>query len=723
VFHPEVVDRRIRILERQFGVRLYRYTRDESIHVSAIELEHKRDPKTNQLTNLTQDEQLFIQNEILMSRADFRYWFERYPKLVLDDATGELGHPRVWRSQDIMLNRMAERELDMWQKWEGGHRRLDGNRWYVHKARQMGLSSICQGINAHAVNFYSNTACLVGSKNLPKTQQVWRDYGRLMWSTMPDWMKVPAIQDHGERGMVLSNGSKVVLQHSEQESGFGQGAKWHRAHLTEIADWNPNVVSNHIDNHFDPAVSRSIKSAAFLESTSQGMDNYWHKNTERARAKRLNWWWYLFIPWWVIPELYIEETIPEGWEPQPETKQEEELIIANSPEWNEGRTYRPPVKQMLWWERQRTTYQTKGELGEFYKNYPSIPEQSFTHSGRSSFTYEILSWCDAKVRDPIAYYDVVDNNTPSELIRTAPERDRNGKMVDPPPIFTVADISIAPVYVTDEERLDPLGLISVWEMPRDVAPMDVYGGVDTTGGVEGWSRHLRRKDDADINNACISMIRSGMTMDTDVLEYAAPVTAQPLARIYNVLARTWLGRNHTDGQVPTIVELTGEGLAFQEELITRYDFFAFYQHYEFTGADWKETSKFGWTSTPKSIRYLWTLFKSHVTSQLYIPRSRNLVREMRSCTDDQIYVGGMTRGKAPKSGGRHDDRVYSRAFALWFANSWANPDAKPFRQPTPKVETKGIGRKKLHQMDFDSPEEREAYLAEWDAGLSGNRGW
>lgn len=736
MFNSHIISNRIRILERQFNVQLVRYSIDDSHYVSKVQLEAKRNPKTQKLENLTVDEQYFIQNEILMSRADFRYWFERYPKIVLDDATGEVGHPRLWKAQEIMLSKLGDRELDMHKKFASGYRRFDGNRWYIHKARQMGLSSICQGINTHAVNFYSSTSCLVGSTNLAKTTELHRDYGKMMWSSQPDWMRVPSIKDHSQEGLVLANGSKIVLQHSEMESGFGQGAKWHRSHLTEIASWKESsdsgkgTVSDHIDNHYGPAISRSIKSAAFLESTSQGMDNYWHKNTERARAHKLGWWHYLFIPWWLIPDLYIQEDIPDQWEPHAKTIEEEETIVNNSAEFNSGHTYTPSREQLYWWENQYLVASEKGELSEFYKNYPSIPEQSFTHSGRSSFSYEILTWCDNKVREPLAHYDILDTIVDSELIRTELECNTHSynyhqcsntcrRTTPPPPIYEVGDVRIGPVRVGEDERLDPLGLLQVWELPKEVKPFDIYGSVDTTDGIEGWSRLLRRKGDDDINNACISLIRSGSTIDTDILEYAAPVTAKPLARLYNTIARLWTGRNELDGQTPTIVELTGVGMAFQEELISSYNFFAFYQHFRFTGGEWKETDQFGWKPGPLATRHMWHLFKSFVTDKRYIPRSRQLVREMRSCTDDQIYVAGMTRGKAPKRGGRHDDRVYSRAFAIWYANSWANPEPKSTRAPVPRVVSEGPKKLKLHQMDFESPEARESYLAEWDDRVSG----
>jgi hypothetical protein len=995
MFHPEIIQRRINTLQRQFNVRLHYYTPSESAYVTDIQLESKRDLKTGKLVGLTLDEQLFIQNEILLSRADFKYWFTRYAKLILDDATGEVGRPKLWRSQELMIKRLGEREKDMIDKFRSGHRRFDGNRWYVHKARQMGLclkegtkvlradltwvpietikpgdeligvdedapggrgasrkmrssvveatssfrsktlkitlddgrtitatpqhrfmyrpayatdtfwrevrdmkvggklrnfvgtwepgrgyedgwfggildgegclrrknqagtelsvtqtggavlerarrylekigcgireevderrpgmssklgnkdvhklvvgqaalimkilgttrpsrmvdsrwwegkeilngqdlgspwatiisieedgehqvydlqtstktfiaegvishnSSICEAINIHGCNFYNGTNCLVGSKNLPKTQQVWRDYGYLMWKSQPDWMRMAALRDHSETGLILANGSKVILQHSEQESGFGQGAKWHRSHLTEIADWNDNPqsarnVSNQIDNHYDPSISRSVKSIAFLESTSQGMDNYWHKNTERARAKRLNWWWYLFIPWWLIPDLYIDENAPEGWTPAAHTLEEESIIVKNSPEWNDGTTYHPSAQQLYWWEKMYDAFHTKGVVNEFYKNYPSIPEQSFTHSGRSSFAYETLRWCDDQVREPYAYYELATDETPSERVRTERELTTNpitGKqeLVDPPAQWTIGTDTIVPVHVTEEERLSPLGLVLAWEPPKLILPHDVYAGVDTTGGIEGWSRHLRKKDDEDINNAAISFVRSGIVVDTDVLEFAAPITPKPLARLFNVLARVWIGRNHMDGQTPTIVEITGEGLAFQEELISSYNFFNYYQHFRFTGVEWTETSQFGWTPSPKSVRQLWSLFKSHVTDKHFIPRSRHLIREMRSCTDDQIYVAGMTRGKAPKTAGRHDDRVYSRAFAIWFANSWANPEPKPFRQQLPATTSQGQKKLKLHQIDFRSEEEKQAFIDDFDARLLGeSRGY
>lgn len=722
MYDPSIVDRRIQSVEREFKVRLHRYSISDARYVAEVQLEAKRNPKTRELEGLTLDEQLFIQNELLLSRCDFRYWFERYVHIVVDNISGRYDVPKIRRPQEILLTRLAQRERDVHDRVDRGEEWVDGNCWFIHKARQMGLSTICLAVGAHLTNFFHYNAGLVGSTNEPKTRQAYRDYFYMIWNSLPSWMRIPASADTKTEGLVLDNGSKLVLQHSEQDSGFGQGAKWHFSHLTEVAGWAPTVVQEMIENHYFPSVSRSMRTVAFMESTSQGQDNWWHRSTERARARRMGRWWYMFIPFYLAPDLYISYP-DDGWSPAPETLAEANLIERTSPEWNDGKVYTPSRGQLHWWETTREQYRVSGTLNEFYKNHPSTPEQSFTHSGRSSFPYEIISHCEQSTLEPV-YYDILTDITPAGLVITEPAKSLgyvpSWWKDDPPKQYKVGDVTIGPVYVRQEDRVDPRGLICLWERPEDTRPHDMYGAVDTTGGIPGWSRFLRKQGEDEIDNGAIQIIRSTPHMDVQVAEFAAPIMAVPLADIYAVLGRLYFGRNGMDDQLQTIVELTSDGLAFQEELVSKYGWIAFYQHSRFNGSEYIETDTYGFKPSPLGIRQMWTHGKHQLCDKRFLVRSTHFVREMRSCTDDNIYVAHLTRGKAPKGGGRHDDRVYAGMYASWFSNGWANPDPRPVRSPTPYVVTEGKKKLRLWQMES---EEREAVLADFDDRWSQATGW
>lgn len=712
MYSAPIVARRIAETERQFGFRLERYPINDSRAATAL-IENKRDRK-GVLRDLSPDEQLFMQNEILMSRCDFRYFAERYVQVTRDgNATGDKGPMNLWSAQEVLITQLGRVEEEMWEHVAQGRERVDGNCWYVHKARQRGLSSVCQAIGIHRTNFWSDMNGLVASTKDDSTRDLWRMYGYSMYSSLPDWMRMSTKSDTAATGVRFTNGSNMVLQFFEQDSGLGQGFKWHFAHLTECATWAPHdKVVNQVENHFMNAVARNIKGMAFLESTSQGADDWWHTTTEQARRGEFNRWRYFFVPWYMIREISIDYP-PEGWEPSAEAKQEAELVARTSHEWCDGATYKVTKEQLYWWERTRQNFVTSQNLGDFYKNHPSTPEQSFMAVDRCSFPIEVIGAAERQTREPIAYYDLVDATYPTEMIRTEQERTPDGRVIVPPPIYRVGKWELAPVRIREFERSRPLGLISMWEPPDQCRPFQTFAGVDATVGVLNWSRFLlgeKKKRENDF--AAIQVLRHTALHDVQAAEYCGPVTPKVLARYVDAIGRLYHGQNSVDGQVPLMIELGADGKGCQEELMVEYGWLNFYQHATLGSEGTKLTDKLGWPPDAMSQRIMWIKGKQAIADGRVVIRSLPLVNEMRKCQDDLAFATALARGKAKEGGGRHDDLVYAMMFALWFANDWSNPQPRPALPPT--ITQSSERRPDPRTLDL-LPEERERITAEWES--------
>src|SRR5512139_3288793 len=106
MYHPEVVDRRIRALERSTGLKLHRHTVDEVSERVSL-LQGLWDTKNERaVRQLTRDENEFAMNENVLSTHDFRYWADRYA--FLNSPTGELKRIEFWESQEIALGHIAQ---------------------------------------------------------------------------------------------------------------------------------------------------------------------------------------------------------------------------------------------------------------------------------------------------------------------------------------------------------------------------------------------------------------------------------------------------------------------------------------------------------------------------------------------------------------------------------------------------------------------------------------
>jgi hypothetical protein len=678
MYHQDIIDRRIRAYERSSGTKLIYLPKSRCIEIAdylegdLINGELVRPPLTRELS-------LHIENELAMCKANFLYWAERYAKINRDDGKGGIGLFTVWKSQYLLLERMARDEKDMWERRDRGEEKFDALTYFIHKARQLGFTMIVQLLLLHRTNFYSGMRCLTSSINDQMTQTVHARY-ITAHSLLPYWMQTPIVSREKDRGRVHSNDSFMALQDASQEAGLAQGNQWDGAHLTECASWpQPDVA---IGNHFMPTVASSIRALAFLESTSQGIGNWWHVNTELARYGKKDRWKYVFCPWYATEEKWMRYP-PEGWEPAPQTKQHYEMVEATSPEFMYGETYRLTREQMYWWEEAYQSAEESGELNLFLANYCATPDESFTHSSGGAFSYKTLQSQQSAVRPPIAYEITSVPNFPRELIVPQDTRDP-----DTPKPYTIGDVEISPVRVNFSQIDNPKGLILLWEPPDDTATYVV--GVDPAGGIPGWSRlgSIGVKDkETDMSAIQVFRLGYGTAPDVQVAEFAAPVDPQALADYANILGRLYHGRN-SDGQALMIIEIQpGPGLQTQHRLQQTFGYYNFFQWKVFNGMEMRDSNTWGWVSSYRSVQELWMLGRHHIGNGRVTTRSRWLQKEMQTCEWDIIR----RRGSAMP--GQHDDRVSAMLFSLWALHDWS----APFDQMQPIV-TEGPKQK----VDFQS---------------------
>jgi hypothetical protein len=714
MYSPEIVDRRIRSIESAYHISLHRYDPDESRAISA-HVSTAYDDKGRQIRALTGREQDFVWNEIALSRADFVYWAERYCQILVDDEEAIRRPIRLTSAQKIILAKMAKGENRMWEERDRGQTRHDGLCYFMHKAGQMGISTHCEIVGVHRLNFYPDTLGLVASSNDQMTQKLYSDYFLPVYENLPPWMRQPLKSKIKDRGLDFVSNSRAVLQDASQKAAVGQGSKWHYVHLSEVSTWPDPVKSFEGSDGVLPRISRSIKAVAFLESTSAGMQDWWHLRTELARRGEYDRWEYIFIPWYMVPEFYHDYP-PDTWIMSKEAQEEAELIERTSWEWNDGATIRPTRQMMYWWEKERRFYQKNGTLNEFYKAHPSIPEQSFTHGGTSSFEYEVLEGLQRGIERPVPY-ELATASLPSELVLD----DREARLLAPwAKTFHVGQYDLVPVRVPLDDQYDPRGLVLLWEQPSE--QHDYFGGADPAVGIANWTRYTKSKYDSKRDNSALEIIRRGFydRPDVQVCEFAAPIFPQDFALYLYVLGRLYRGRSEERGCLMTI-EINSHGRYTQEELIQRYDYINLYQRRRSDdGVTVDFTDLFGWRTDNTSIRELWAMGKKHIGDGRFVSRSNWLVTEMRQCQDDDIrYKTTLlgARGKA-KGGNKHDDRVYANMFALEGAHSWTHgllSAPAPAQRPM-LVRTDNSGNELKIERDMTAKEYDE-YLLEWENAI------
>src|SRR5665648_590449 len=153
MYNAEIVERRIGEVFNKKDLRLKRYTpervREAVAHLDSLMIVEKDKWSGRLKRSLTEEEVAFIRNEIWMCKCDFSYFFERYPRIQLDDGKGGIGVPTLLASQRILLSYMGDWEREMWDQRakiikESGRdavrlARFDAICAFIHKARQLGF--------------------------------------------------------------------------------------------------------------------------------------------------------------------------------------------------------------------------------------------------------------------------------------------------------------------------------------------------------------------------------------------------------------------------------------------------------------------------------------------------------------------------------------------------------------------------------------------------------
>ena len=698
MYSPAIVERRIDNVQQQLGIELTEYpipyVRKAVSHLALL-VDKKGDLKRP----LDREETEFIQNERLMSKCSFSYWSERYAHIRVGKGEGGIQLFKPWKSQELLFRRLAKTEEAMWAARAEGQTQFDAYCFFIHKARQLGFSSGIQLLGVHATNFYGNLRGMTASMDDEKTQKIHTDYYCLPRDRMPWWMKTSELSRIKSRGMVFGNESSMILQDASQEGGLAQGSQIDWSHLTECASWPDPATA--IENHYFPTISSTIRSMAFLESTAQGMADWWHEATDQARKGEKDRWQYFFVPWYAVEEKWMRVP-PVTWEPSQMVLDHAKEVFETSAEFLEGHQVELTREQMFFYEDQYKSYKRLGTLNLFFANWCASPEESFQHSGVSAFDVETLQKLRTLCRGAVPYEILTPETNRDRIINHDP-----GDLKSPKH-YTVGEHTIVPVMLDEVAAADPRGLILMWERP---SPRQIYKvAVDPTVGIPGWTRTFRRADDKGTDNGAIIVGRKGFrgAPDVQVAEYAAPIDPQTLADPCAILGRLFRGTDEEEAEM--IIEIyPGPGGQTQQKLVNYYNYINFYQWKQFDGIQVKPTQIWGWHSNVKSVRELWILGKHHVSNNHFVPRSKYLVSEFSWCEFDPIKMRGQAMA------GRHDDRAVAALLLLWALHDWT----VTFHQPqVPAREGSHLDQTpaKWHEMDASANEIAEME-EEWLQGI------
>lgn len=374
MYSRSIIDARQAHLERSLGEALPG-GRLERLPVETCQslrrlLDEAWDPAAGAPTRaLTQEEQVFVANEQLLTKIDFEYFAERY---WLIQAAGQRLKPMypLFESQKLILAAVAEEE-------ERRHRikHPDGLIFNILKARQLGASSICEALVGHRVVTHTYVKAIVAS-DVPENSGSQGIFGMLErgYEHLPWWLRPAAKFHNKDRHLVLANGSSVVVESGKSMKGglqdeggtkgnLGRSKTFSVGHLTELSTWER---AEQIDDGLMPAIPETPRTLLARESTAKGRHNWWHQEWEIA-SKGLGRAFNIFIPWYAEKGKYWLPC-PEGWTPTDDT-----LAFALRVKEKGAQYVRAAAnlskEQLYWYAQRKTEAVAKEQLYKFLEEY------------------------------------------------------------------------------------------------------------------------------------------------------------------------------------------------------------------------------------------------------------------------------------------------------------------------------------------------------------------
>lgn len=426
MYHEAVTNEIVSRLETAYRVTLHEYTPQEVLEwrERLADVVQPADPprdlkKRQRYTRpLTEEENAFILNEVLLGKAAFQYWAQRYAYINVEGSGIAPMFP-LWESQKLILQEIArlERETFIGE-------RNDGQLIALLKARQLGGSTLAEAMVAHRSTTQDHLFGLLAADVPEQTAYLFDMYERIVFN-LPWYMRPLAVEHTKSPGEIKYDGGTNVWSGSGkstrgvegQRGELGRGRTVSTFHFTELSTWEE---TRQIGAAFLPAVPATLRTFGVLESSGRGRHNWWHTFWVNTRAGDTRF-TPVFIPWYAERTKYTAPA-PPGWSPSASTLSHAKKCEMTGPRWLR-RSVSLTRDQLYWYEKTRRAAEAEGQLSDFLENYCADDEEAFQFSGKSVFDVTVIQRILDRRREPAAVCEVGRN---IDIQRHWPEGVRTG---------------------------------------------------------------------------------------------------------------------------------------------------------------------------------------------------------------------------------------------------------------------------------------------------------
>ena len=277
-------------------------------------------------------------------------------------------------------------------------------RMIILKARQEGVSTLCEGLIFERTARFENSNSLIVAHEPESTDAIF-SMSKLFYDLLPfdvkpmrryDNKKQMVFENPDEKGRTNNPGlrSRMVISTADKTK-IGRGLTIHNFHGSEVAFWK-NAKALML------SVLQSIPSlpntAVFLESTANGFGGdgeYFYQMVQDSLAGK-NEFELIFLPWHLMPEYS-----------QPFANDADKKKFAESLDEYEKelRVKENLTYEQLKWRRWATQNLCGGDTDKFKQEYPATIEESFVASSKAVIPKQYIEAQSKFVRQPIRKLD------------------------------------------------------------------------------------------------------------------------------------------------------------------------------------------------------------------------------------------------------------------------------------------------------------------------------
>jgi hypothetical protein len=292
----------------------------------------------------------------------------------------------------------------------------------VLKARQLGISTATEAVLFWWAFLHPGSNSLVLSHEDTQSQELFA-MTKLYWDTWPHKSLYSSRYATRRQLSWKETLSQIRVATAKNEES-GRGSTLQGLHASEVAYWpNPEGLWSNLDQ----SISQHEKSIVVLESTANGVGNWFYDMWQRAEEGETDY-IPMFFPWYKHPE-YHHTTYKAS--TRLELNPEEKHLYRLMSEEGFDDEY---IYGSVSWRKWKILNSYNGDVERFMEGYPSYPEEAFITSGKPIFPWRSLHECLVEQpglrgychRDPTGRVRFVSDPSGDLTVFKRPNRDGRG---------------------------------------------------------------------------------------------------------------------------------------------------------------------------------------------------------------------------------------------------------------------------------------------------------